>query len=54
MTEDAFGKATGTKDKEFFKIEGASHIETYRVPKYVDVALEKLARFTQEPFNDWR
>jgi hypothetical protein len=29
MTEDAFAKATGTKDKELFRIEGATHIETY-------------------------
>ncbi|WP_431322672.1 alpha/beta hydrolase [Rhizobium sp. YTU87027] len=45
MTEDAFLKATGTKDKELFKIEGAKHIETYWVPKYVDAALGKLAPF---------
>ncbi|EBB7773241.1 alpha/beta hydrolase, partial [Salmonella enterica subsp. enterica serovar Tennessee] len=36
MTEDAFAKATGTKDKELFLIDGATHIETYWVPKYVD------------------
>ena len=45
MTEDAFGKATGSGDKELFKIDGATHIETYWVPKYVDVAVEKLAGF---------
>lgn len=45
MTEDAFAKATGTKDKELFKIDGATHIETYWVPKYVDVALDKLTEF---------
>lgn len=45
MTEDAFPKATGTKDKELFKIEGATHIETYWVPKYVDAALGKLKPF---------
>ena len=28
MTEDAIAKATGTKDKELFLIEGATHIET--------------------------
>ena len=33
MTEDAFAKATGTKDKELFKIDGATHIETYWVPE---------------------
>ncbi len=45
MTEDAFSKATGTKDKELFRIEGATHIETYWVPKYVDAALGKLKSF---------
>ncbi|ALG75479.1 alpha/beta hydrolase [Azospirillum thiophilum] len=45
MTEDAFSKATGTKDKELFKIDGATHIETYWVPKYVEVAMGKLAPF---------
>lgn len=45
MTEDAFAKATGTKDKELFKIDGATHIETYWVPKYVDAALDKLTAF---------
>jgi len=45
MTEDAFAKASGTKEKELFKIEGASHIETYWVPRYVNQAVEKLAQF---------
>jgi pimeloyl-ACP methyl ester carboxylesterase len=45
MTEDAFPRATGTKDKELFKIEGATHIETYWVPKYVDAAMGKLTPF---------
>lgn len=45
MSEDAFAKATGTQDKELFKIEGATHIETYWVPKYVDAAVVKLKAF---------
>ena len=45
MTEDAFAKATGTKDKELFKLDGATHIETYWVPKYVDAATDKLTAF---------
>lgn len=45
MTEEAFAKATGTNDKELFKIDGATHIETYWVQKYVDAALEKLSQF---------
>jgi hypothetical protein len=42
---EAFAKATGTTDKELFKIEGATHIETYWVPKYVDAAMGKLTPF---------
>lgn len=45
MTEDAFSKASGTADKAFFKIDGARHIETYWVPKYVDAAMGKLTPF---------
>ncbi|MDX0931166.1 alpha/beta hydrolase [Sinorhizobium medicae] len=45
MSEDAFAKATGTTDKELFKIEGATHIETYWVPKHVDAAMGKLTPF---------
>lgn len=45
MTEEAFAKATGTKNKELFKIDGATHIETYWVPKYVEAALGKLTPF---------
>lgn len=45
MTQDAFPKATGTQDKELFIIDGASHIETYWVPRYVDGAIGKLTAF---------
>jgi fermentation-respiration switch protein FrsA (DUF1100 family) len=45
MTEEAFAKATGAKDKELFKVDGATHIETYWVPKYVDVVVGKLTPF---------
>lgn len=45
MTEDAFAKATGTKNKELFKIEGATHIETYWKPAYVNQAVGKLTEF---------
>ncbi len=45
MSEEAFEKATGTRDKELFKIPGATHIQTYFVPEYVDQAVAKLAHF---------
>lgn len=45
MTEEAFRKATGTSDKELFKIPGATHIRTYFVPEYVDQAMARLTAF---------
>jgi fermentation-respiration switch protein FrsA (DUF1100 family) len=45
MTEEAFSKASGTKDKELLKIDGATHIETYWVPQYVDATMRKLTEF---------
>lgn len=45
MTEEAFQKATGTTDKELFLIPGATHIQTYYVPEYVDRAVNKLVEF---------
>lgn len=45
MTEDAFKKATGTKDKEMFIIPGATHIKTYFEPEYVKAATKKLESF---------
>ena len=45
MTEEAFAKATRAKDKELFKIDGATHIETYWMPQYVDAVVGKLAPF---------
>ncbi len=45
MSEEAFRKATGTNDKELFKIPGATHIQTYFVPEYVEQAVAKLKAF---------
>jgi fermentation-respiration switch protein FrsA (DUF1100 family) len=45
MTEDAFKKATGTNEKELFLIPGATHIQTYYVPEYVNQAMDKLKVF---------
>jgi fermentation-respiration switch protein FrsA (DUF1100 family) len=44
MSQDAFAKATAT-DKELFLLDGATHIETYWVPKHVDAAVGKLTSF---------
>ncbi len=45
MTDEAFELATGTKNKELFLIPGATHIQTYYVPEYVDQAVDKLKSF---------
>ena len=45
MTEQCYSKATGTQNKELFLIPGATHIRTYYVPEYVDMAVEKLTEF---------
>lgn len=45
LTDRAFNLATGTKEKELFLIEGATHIQTYYVPQYVAQAMNKLNEF---------
>ena len=45
MTDNAFSLATGTNEKELFLIPGATHIQTYHVPEYVDSAVKKLKEF---------
>lgn len=45
MTDSAFARATGTKEKELFLIPDATHIQTYYVPEYVDKAIVKLQAF---------
>ncbi|MCW0483818.1 alpha/beta hydrolase [Gaoshiqia sediminis] len=45
MTDRAFNLATGTQEKELFLIPGATHIQTYYVPEYVEQATNKLKAF---------
>lgn len=45
MTDNAFNLATGTDNKELYLIPGATHIQTYYVPEYVDQAMNKLNEF---------
>lgn len=47
MTEEAFIKATNAKNKELFLIDGATHIQTYWKPEYVNQAVNKLVSFYQ-------
>ncbi|CZQ91169.1 alpha/beta hydrolase [Trichococcus ilyis] len=43
-SEDIFAKAA-SDNKELFKIEGATHVDLYDIPQYVDPASEKLDGF---------
>ena len=45
MTQSAFEGATNAKNKELFLIDGATHIETYWKPQYVNQAVGKLTQF---------
>ena len=45
MSEDAIEKATGTNDKELFLIRGATHIQTYWKPEFVEQEVNKLREF---------
>lgn len=45
MTDEAFPKATNAKNKELFIIDGATHIQTYWKPEYVEKAVKKLTEF---------
>lgn len=47
MTDEAFKKAINSKTKELFLIEGATHIETYWKPEFVNQAVNKLVGFYQ-------
>lgn len=48
MTQSAFNGAVNAKNKELFLIDGATHIETYWEPQYVNQAMGKLTRFFGE------
>ena len=45
MTQSAFNDAINAKDKELFLIDGATHIQTYWKPDYVNQAIDKLTVF---------
>lgn len=48
MSREAYVKASASPDKEYFVIDGASHIQTYYVPEYVNKAVNKLGEFFQK------
>jgi fermentation-respiration switch protein FrsA (DUF1100 family) len=45
MTEEAFQLASKAASKQLYLIEGATHIETYWQPEYVNQAVSQLAKF---------
>ena len=45
MSREAYIKAAAAPEKEYFVIDGASHIQTYYVPEYVDKVVNKLGEF---------
>lgn len=45
MTDEAFAKVSNAKSKELFLIDGATHIQTYWKPEYVNQAVNKLVKF---------
>lgn len=45
MTDEAFAKAVNAKNKELFLIDGATHIQTYFKPEYVNQITNKLVDF---------
>lgn len=52
MTDEAFPKATNAKSKELFILDGATHIESYWKPEYVNKAVAKLADFFNQNLNN--
>lgn len=48
MTDEAFAKATNAKNKELFLVDGATHIQTYWKPEYVNQIVNKLVQFYNE------
>lgn len=45
MTDEVFENVTNAKSKELFVVEGATHIETYWKPEYVNLIVNKLIDF---------
>lgn len=48
MTQEAYPKAVNAESRELFLIDGATHIETYWKPEYVNQAMDKLTEFFGE------
>ena len=52
MTDEAFSKATNAKSKELFVLDGATHIQTYWRPEYVNQAVSKLTDFFNKTLTE--
>jgi len=49
LSQIAYDRAS--EPKEFFKIEGATHVDLYDIDKYVDQAVDKLNMFYTKYLN---
>lgn len=45
MTDEIYQSATGTKNKEIFLLNGATHIDTYWKEEYVNAAIDRLSSY---------
>lgn len=52
MTDEAFSRATNTKSKELLVLDGATHIQSYWKPGYVNQAVTKLSGFFKMSLNN--
>lgn len=52
QSELAYSKATAAKSREFYKIEGATHMDLYDIEKYVNQAVDKMEKFFNKNLGD--
>ena len=45
QSELAYSKATAAKSRELYKVQGATHMDLYDGTKFVNQAVDKLAKF---------
>lgn len=52
QSELAYSKATAAKSREFYKIDGATHMDLYDGEKFVNRAVDKLSKFFDKNLGD--
>lgn len=48
QSELAYSKATAAASRELYKINGATHMDLYDIPQFVNQAVDKLEKFFRE------